>query len=473
VHDRVEYISKALGQREFWLAALITALAVGTIAFFIADPVGFALAFAITLLLLAIFSFDLFVAAMVLFLPWHPLIDVHLPVRDLLLALPVVMFCGTWIRRRREGKSFIDWLFGSRLKKGIVLFAFVAIVTVFVTGYSVNRNSLRALTRLLSYITFFYAMAGWIENREQLVRVIKLLLVSTIAVDLFGLYQVVSGSYTDLYFSFYPFQDLDIEPWSGRITSLLFQFNSLAGYLNLVFPFGMACAVLAKRGRLKTLGIWCAALSGLAVFLTQSRGGVLALIGALVLTGWFLTSRWATRIKMMVAGVLVSALLIGPVLSGVQRFQHVDIETESTRLAAWGAAVILFTEHPAMGVGYGNYRTLFDTYVPGAEAESVDAHNLYLELLADTGIMGFAVFFAVIGMFILQVRKYLRSPDLVVRIIAVGAFGAIASALIHGFVDFLFVVSPQFGQLFFLILALGMCALRMAPEPVTVDAKVA
>ncbi len=139
-----------------------------------------------------------------------------------------------------------DWLFGSRLKQAMALFAGTAVASVPLSGTPANLPSCRSLVLLLSYVATFFAIDGWLEKRTQLVIVLKLLLVSTMAVALFGFCQAVEGSYTSLYFHIYPIQRDTICPWEGRITSLLFQFNSTAGYLNLVIPTAIACAVLAK-----------------------------------------------------------------------------------------------------------------------------------------------------------------------------------------------------------------------------------
>jgi putative inorganic carbon (HCO3(-)) transporter len=234
---------------------------------------------------------------------------------------------------------------------------------------------------------------------------------------------------------------------------LLFQFNSLAGYLNLVIPFAIVCAVLAKDRGLKFLGLVCACVASVAVFLTQSRGGLLALAGVLIIAVWLLVPRLITRIEFLCGGALACILLFAPLLSHFERLQGgVD---DLGRLDLWQTAATLFLDHPLLGVGYGNYRSLFSDFVPGAVPGTVDAHNLYLQLLAETGLVGFLSFMALLGGFLLLSLKSIREQDPLSRIIAFGVCGAIAATLIHGMVDYLFNFSPQFGALFWLVLGLG------------------
>jgi O-antigen ligase len=84
-----------------------------------------------------------------------------------------------------------------------------------------------------------------------------------------------------------------------------------------------------------------------------------------------------------------------------------------------------------------------------------DVHNLYLQLLAETGILGFAAFFSLIFLAGREARRQWRAAhgDLD-RALSFGVLGAILTVLIHGSVDFLFRVSPQFGTLFWMLLAL-------------------
>ena len=285
---------------------------------------------------------------------------------------------------------------------------------------------------------------------------LKVLLVSTIGVAAFGFYQALEGGYTDLYFRLYPFERQEIAPWSGRITSLLFQENSLAGYLNLVMPFAIACAVLAKDRSLKFLGLVCACAGAVAMVLTQSRGGLLALGGVLIAGIWFLMPRLITRVKLLGGSVLACMLLLPLLLNRFERLQDTD---DGSRMLIWAAAGALFLDHPLLGVGYGNFRFLSPELVPGAVVGYLDAHNIYLQLLAATGVAGFLSFFIILGLFISLALKSIRAQDAVSRIVAFGVLGAITSTLIHGTVDYLFGASPQFGALFWIVLGLGSRAL--------------
>jgi O-antigen ligase len=60
----------------------------------------------------------------------------------------------------------------------------------------------------------------------------------------------------------------------------------------------------------------------------------------------------------------------------------------------------MFAEHPILGVGAGNYKPNYQRYAQlvGIEfrAEARDAHSLYVQILAETGILGIAAFLGLV-----------------------------------------------------------------------------
>ena len=112
-----------------------------------------------------------------------------------------------------------------------------------------------------------------------------------------------------------------------------------------------------------------------------------------------------------------------------------------------------------MGVGWGNFVLLYGSDLSSFSAlippGVFEVHNIYLQLLAETGLVGFVAFFYLVVQSWRQARRQLRSSlDFLDAALAFGVLGALLSVLVHGFVDFLFQVSPQFGTLFWVLLAL-------------------
>lgn len=451
--------------RDWSIGLTLGAIAAVSAFLLVTAPTLFAVAVCIVLVITAFFRFDLFAYAIVFLLPWYPFLDVNFPVRDIFVITRFLMFAGVFWLFVKQGRSIRQWIFGGRIRKAILIFAAIAVVSLVLSGLRTNTDAYKTVLRLYSYMALFYALAGWLERREQFLVILRLLLLSTILVALFGFYQVYEGSYTDFYFKMYPLQLQEdaLEAWSGRITSFLFHFNSLAGYLNLVIPFAVASVVLPKAAHLRTLGWLCLVTANTALFFTQSRGGLLAWAATmLVCIGCSARSK-NTRIGIIVALVLAVYMLAPGLLHYADRLQEIDQETQFSRLALWGAAVSMFLSSPLLGIGYGNYRVLYGRYldVPGGR---VDSHNLYLQLLAETGVIGFLAFLVIVGCFIRIGIRLVRNADPVYRALGIGITGAMTSLLVHGLVDYLFTVSPQFGALFWTILGVAFAANELVKE---------
>lgn len=451
------------------LQLVLSVVAVGLVLVASVFPATLLMVIAAGLLSVAFFHVETFLAIMVVLIPWYPFLDTSLPVRDIFLILHLLLFPIVGHRLINEGKSITSWLWGSKVKKAILGFVALASFSVVVSFFPLNVDSIRALIRLYSYLALFYAIVGTVDTELQMSKILKLVFYSTIVVDLFGFYQALAGGYTTLYFSLYPLQESALDGWEGRITSLLFHYNALAGYLNLVFPFALSCAVLAKDGPTKRLGMACSLLTVPALLLTQSRGGVAAFAIVLIFGIWYLFERLVTRLKIFGAVGALATLAIPFVLHLVPRLQEADAFSAMTRLSVWSAAVMLFLDHPVLGVGYGNYRALYANYIPSAIPGKLDAHSIYFQMLAEMGIIGFVFFFALLIGLLVIFRTAMRDANHMAKIGAIGAAGAIVSVVVHGTVDYLFIVSPQFGGMFWMVVALGLSALAFSASRTTAE----
>lgn len=444
---------------------LIAAVAVATVSLAVTDSTFLVFAVCGGLAIAALLRFELFVYGLVFLLPWYPLLEAKPPFHDVFLLLRFVLLAGVWVIRRQRRKPFLEWIAGSRLKKGVLLLAGVAVISLLVSSQHANVNAYRSLVRLLSYLAVFFAISGWVEDRRQVTTIVKVILVSTIGVALFGFYQVYERAYTDLYFRLYPLQEDALEPWTGRITSFLFHFNFLAGYLNLVLPFSIACMTFARTRGLRILALTCHSAAGAALYFTGSRGGLIAYSGMLLISIWFLKPKRVAVLRVFLSLVLAAGLVLSlQERGGAARLQELDEFTQQTRLALWGTAGLMFLGHPVLGVGFGNYRSLYNDYLPGVRPDELDAHNLYLQFLAETGVIGFGVFCVLMVAFARMALKLARQSDPFYRLVGIGVGGALAATLIHGMVDYIFNASPQSGALLWLVLALGVSVCEQRQE---------
>jgi putative inorganic carbon (HCO3(-)) transporter len=434
---------------------LIVGVALGLTVAAVLSPMALPLAVSGLVFILAALRFKPLLPAVVFFLPLTPFLDWNFPIRDLATLVRFSLFAGVVVYRLSHGKGLREWLWNGWLTRAVLGYFVVAVTSVAFNAITLDAQ--RELMRLASYVCFYYVITDWIQTQGDTRTLLKVLMVSTIAVALFGLYQVMIGGYSAVYDVLYPVQDeiRQIPPWEGRITSFLEHYNGLAAYINLVVPF---CLVFALRGTdptLRTLSKWCMALASVALLLTQSRGGLLAYVAILMVSAYMLAPDRKTRMRRLAVVLVVCVLAASVAGLFFQRLGEIDDYTAVSRLAIWGGAFTVFARSPVVGAGFGNLRPLIGGLLGLPEGWMGDAHNLYLELLAESGLVGLIAFAFLIVSALRAARKCMRqSRDEFAWLIGIADFAALCGVLVHGTVDYLFHTTPQVAALFFLVLGI-------------------
>jgi O-Antigen ligase len=126
------------------------------------------------------------------------------------------------------------------------------------------------------------------------------------------------------------------------------------------------------------------------------------------------------------------------------------------RLDLWGAALRLIETRPLLGVGPDNFRHLYGAQL-GLEAwdERVQANNLYLELLADTGLLGLAAFVWLTVPTLAGLVRALRTPTAggPTTYLLLGLGLGVVAFLVHGLLDSFLAFTPT-ALLFWMLLAM-------------------
>jgi O-antigen ligase len=229
-----------------------------------------------------------------------------------------------------------------------------------------------------------------------------------------------------------------------------------------------------KRDR-KMFLLIAAAVMSIALVLTGSRGGVISFAGVImfVVAATYLlkstgrssrstgsSEKTKTIFSAVVGGAAFLLLVVGlafylgggdSVLRGLGVSQ-IQTDVSSGRIHYWTVAFEIFKAHPILGAGldaFGNAFTCYDTLSGALRIEQ--AHNDYLQMLSDGGIVGFACVAAfVFFLFRNGIRNIGVVSDPVMRSIAIGALAGCFGIAIHSFFDF--PLRTPSNALFFLIL---------------------
>ena len=159
------------------------------------------------------------------------------------------------------------------------------------------------------------------------------------------------------------------------------------------------------------------------------------------------------------AGAGVLALLLGGVLllggeSGLARLVGTVNSDDPTtgRTHFWAVTMQIIAERPLLGAGLGAYSLAYTRYdTRGGMYRIEQAHNDYLQLLSDTGVVGgiFGLLF-IVALYRIGLRR-LRSADVYRRGVALGALAGCTGAFVHSIFEFSLHTTSN--ALLFLVLA--------------------
>jgi O-antigen ligase len=130
------------------------------------------------------------------------------------------------------------------------------------------------------------------------------------------------------------------------------------------------------------------------------------------------------------------------------------------RMAHWQAALAMFAAHPLVGVGIGQYAAVYEDYFLTGWVDPLGhAHNYYLNVLAEVGAVGLAIYLVmVISWIALALRLACTASDPLARALGLGTLGVVAASCTHNLFDNLYVagMNVHLG----LVLGLAAAALR-------------
>lgn len=209
-----------------------------------------------------------------------------------------------------------------------------------------------------------------------------------------------------------------------RLTSTRFVcgFSTNPGFSAGYIACGFLALASTVRGRssLSLVKILLFAFLGLAMLFTAKRGHVLFLFMAIVIC-YLLPMKGRQVIarywKLFLLGLVGAALFItfedslasipfvGRAINTVADYMG-GLDVSSSRNKLWTQAIDLFHEHPWIGIGWGDYRTTL--LGQKGFVSDHDAHDIYLQLLSETGITGLVIFAAFFVFFWSVTRKLYR-----------------------------------------------------------------
>jgi O-antigen ligase len=189
--------------------------------------------------------------------------------------------------------------------------------------------------------------------------------------------------------------------------------NEDAYSLAILVP--LAAAVAATSRWWLRIALWgVIGVYVLAIGLTFSRGGLLGLFAIVALLGW--KQRSVLLKTLLIAGLIGGIVVVSVFWARKDTFNDISQDTTfNQRIATMKAGIAMFNDHPLLGIGPGCSIVGYPLYVPkdahcGCQDQLV-VHNAFIQILSETGALGFIPFMVLLGAALLHARKLQRTDS--------------------------------------------------------------
>jgi O-antigen ligase len=380
---------------------------------------------------------------------WCLIPAVFAPLLDQTMVILCLAAVGFFSVTVRFGCEKNRRLYPSPVNKYIVLFSAVYMVAT-ITSVAPSGS---LFTGLLTVLVTLFAVVfdNAVTTKRQADLAVRLFVLAGVLVSLYGIYQYLyydpgsAGTWIDSD----KFSDI-----TNRVYSTLGNPNVLGEYLLLITPFSFACVLTSKTWPKRLLYLAFTAAMLLCMLFTTSRGGWLGILFAAAVFAVMLDAR------LILAGLagLIALYFILPDWA-IQRFASIgDLSDSSTsyRVYIWLGTIAMLRDYWLSGIGPGN--AAFNTIYPAYSYNTIaapHAHNLFLQLACDAGIVGLALFLMVVfSYYRMTFGAFSEEKDHETRVYLIAGISAVSGFLLQGLTDYSF-YNHRVTLFFWVVVALG------------------
>ena len=319
-------------------------------------------------------------------------------------------------------------------------------------------HSLRQGLELLSYFLLGFLIVKTVTKRDQIKRIITVLVAMGVFQALYGLFELYNKNPRILFYQ--KIHGLD------SATGTFVNRNHFSGYLEMIIPLAIGLVIaridlfsmVGLSWRLKLVKLSDKKISShlilsvgiilmsIGVIFSKSRSGIFVLVFSFILIFglsvlYFETTKrqaiWTRRFLVALFLVIVFISLQVGINAALERFA-MDKPLSEGRPTYWANTLKIFSQYPIFGTGLGTFTSLYpDSGIDGNSYRLYHAHNDYLEYLTELGVIGMTLLLG--GICYVLVNSFLtwrvrRHPE--VKGIALGGIVSVVCMLVHSLTDF-------------------------------------
>jgi len=293
-----------------------------------------------------------------------------------------------------EVKAF----FRNRVNFYLLLFYIAIGLSVFVSG-SLWAKSLKAwITKWGEGILLFYLAQVFLKKKQ--VKILLLIMIASVfLLSIDGIYQRIAG--VDFIRS-RPLETTNLGDLA--VTGTFGHYNGFGSYLGVLIFITFGFLGQVRKLWQKTFLFLVFLLAVANIILTFSRGAWIALLIACLFLIIFSKKKENRIFFLLFLGIFTCVVFSIPMVRE-RLLTIVRSGADADRFRIWKAAFMMFKESPLLGKGLGSFMHYSNKYM---NILPQYAHNCYLQILAETGLIGFVSFIWFLGAIVFKGFRELR-----------------------------------------------------------------
>lgn len=323
-----------------------------------------------------------------------------------------------------------------RLKNALIV-SFLALIAVAFLSFinSINiHSSFQGIIKLLKAGLIVLVCAEEIKDTRHIFRICLSIFAGACLASFDAVWQMTFGK------DFMRGNEPMIYLGSIRRATAAFSHTNILGiYLSAFIPLCLALSLYYWKRSKKIIALACTALCTYGLYLTFSRGAVLAIIIGLLIIAV------VKRDKLILIGFTVILILTPFIMPQRAKefaqsvnYNPVVVLFNEDRLSAWRNAANMVKHHPIIGVGVNTFSINYGKYKLAEHGDQITgssfyAHNIFLQMAGETGLLGLACFIWFLTVFFLNAASAYKNLILPLhKVIILGCIASVAAFLVNG-----------------------------------------
>ena len=290
---------------------------------------------------------------------------------------------------------------------------------------------------MLEYILFFLAIRNELKDKKHAFLIFACITLSLLFICIDEIWQLVTGA--DFIRGYGPIINLGLY----RATASFKDANNLGIYLSGLSPILFGVTFYYFKGRHRQLPVFISLVCFIGLILTYSRPTLLAVL--LILFFFAVAKRNKIFIAVLLMLVFISPFAAPKVVKQWAKsvdYNPVRFMCNDDRIAVYLNTVNMIKAHPITGVGAGAFMKSYKFYKSRPEymnivtLDEMKAHNNFLHMAAEVGLVGLGIFFwFLFSLFRQAIAIYRGLSDDFLKIFSLSLMASILAFLINGLTE--------------------------------------